>query len=63
MMLGNTECDEDTKYFLKYGFYPLKESKHYTRVKHITSEFDVLNYLECNHSVYFENPRRSIWGL
>ena len=62
MILGNVECDKETKHFLKYGVYP--EAK---RCKGIYNRdldsFDELNYLECNYNAYFENPRRSVWGF
>ena len=63
MMLGDEECDDDTKYFLKHGFYPIRKHYHFRGKNKTTSEFDTLNYLECNYNTYFENPRCSVWGF
>lgn len=61
MMLGDTECDADLAYYLKYGKEPpLKRCKFVPPDE--AYRFDKLNYLEANHQAYFENPRRHIWG-
>lgn len=62
MILGDTECDDDLKYFLEFGYYP-KSKRCKGIYNRDLDSFDTLNYLECNYNAYFENPRRSIWGF
>ena len=66
MMLGDTECDEATAYYLRTGkILPPPKRKQYepgeTEPGGLEDHEERLNYLEADYNAYFEEPRKQIW--
>lgn len=62
MLLGENECNYETAYFMKYGFYPKQERINCEYIPPNEDSFDLLNYLECNFETNTNGSYKRIKG-